>query len=212
MTSEKKRIGRPPGVDSEETRRRLLDAGKLIFSQQGYSLTSNKLISEKAEVSRGAIYYYFPTKQALFLTIHNELQERQLNPKEEIIKNATSFAQALELLVQDILDFRIEDPHSSAFFAVVRTEARRNTEIADALEDRRWLALYEDLVKLGIRTGEVCEAHGHMVKAVLSVCLLGLTHHSAEATLTAHRNAINGLRLLVSGQLLKPTSQISLGS
>ena len=94
--TEKKRIGRPPGGDSEETRRRLLEAGKLIFSQFGYSLASNKLISEKAEVSRGAIYYYFPTKQGLFLAIHEELQERQLNPKESIVANANSFSQALE--------------------------------------------------------------------------------------------------------------------
>mgnify|MGYP003630966945 CR=1 FL=1 len=206
--TEKKRIGRPPGGDSEETRRRLLDAGKLIFSKQGYSSASNKLISEKAQVSRGAIYYYFPTKQALFLAIHQELQELQLNPKEDIVENATSFSQALLTILEDIIEFRIAHPHSSAFFAVVRTEARRNSEIADALEDGRWLALYDNLIKLGIKTGEISESQSHMVKAVLSVCLLGLTHHSAEATLTAHKNAVKGLGRLVKGELLssKPES------
>lgn len=209
---EKKRIGRPPGGDSEETKRRLLEAGKLIFSQLGYSLASNKLISEKADVSRGAIYYYFPTKQGLFLAIHEELQQRQLDPKEAIVANATSFSQALEDLLDDILEFRIQDPHSSAFFAVVRTEARRNSEIADALEDSRWLALYDDLIKLGIETGEVSKSHSHMVKAVMSVCLLGLTHHSAEATLTAHKNAVSGLQHLIKGNLLIPTSLDLAGS
>jgi AcrR family transcriptional regulator len=181
-----------------------MDAGKIVFADRGYKDASNKLIAEHAAMTAGAIYHYFPTKQALFLAIHEELQAQLLDRREAVVAEASSFLKALEVLLEDIWETRMRDPHAAGFFSVVRVEARRNAEISAALDDRRWLALFDNLVQLGVKTGEIELERVPMVKSVLSATLLGLVQHSVEAPLTRQRNAISALELMLHGELLRP--------
>lgn len=48
------------------TRERLIAAGRELFGAQGYEGTSIETILEAAGVARGALYHHFPTKEALF--------------------------------------------------------------------------------------------------------------------------------------------------
>jgi AcrR family transcriptional regulator len=56
---------------SEETRVLILSAASDLFSRQGYNATGVSEICAAARVSKGAFYYHFPTKQALFLELLN---------------------------------------------------------------------------------------------------------------------------------------------
>ena len=76
---EERRVGRPPGAVGDETRRRLLDASKTVFAKSGYKEASNRMIAAAAGITTGAIYHYYSSKQALFMAVHGELQERQLD-------------------------------------------------------------------------------------------------------------------------------------
>lgn len=49
-----------------QTRRELLDAAIACFSTEGYAATSLTDIGRRAEVTRGAVYHHFESKQALF--------------------------------------------------------------------------------------------------------------------------------------------------
>ena len=55
----------------EETRERLLDVAQSCFSRQGYDATGIAEICGVAGVSKGAFYYHFGSKQALFLELLN---------------------------------------------------------------------------------------------------------------------------------------------
>jgi AcrR family transcriptional regulator len=61
----------PHQVRAEETRSRILDAARLCFSRNGYDATSVSDICAEAGVTKGAFYYHFETKQALFLELLN---------------------------------------------------------------------------------------------------------------------------------------------
>jgi len=63
----------------EETRTRILEAAVAGFAEQGYARTGVAEICSRAEVSKGAFYHHFPSKQALFL----ELLERWLGALDE---------------------------------------------------------------------------------------------------------------------------------
>ena len=52
-----------------ETRQLILDASMDLFAQNGYDATSVAEICQRAEVSKGAFYHHFPSKQALFLDL-----------------------------------------------------------------------------------------------------------------------------------------------
>ena len=54
---------------SEETITQIMAAAIHLFSHSGYEAASVADICAKADVSKGAFYYHFPSKQALFLAI-----------------------------------------------------------------------------------------------------------------------------------------------
>jgi AcrR family transcriptional regulator len=52
-----------------EAERRLLDSGLTLFSENGYNGTSVRQIIERAGVTRPVLYYYFKSKEDLFLRL-----------------------------------------------------------------------------------------------------------------------------------------------
>jgi len=63
MTATKKR------AQSEQTRRRLVDAATRLFAERGYAETSVKHIAEVAGISQGSIFWHFQSKQGLLLEV-----------------------------------------------------------------------------------------------------------------------------------------------
>src|SRR3984893_13687944 len=52
----------------ERTRQRLLDEAQRLFRERGYAATSLEQIAEAAEVTKGAIYGHFSSKEDLLLS------------------------------------------------------------------------------------------------------------------------------------------------
>ena len=50
------------------TRQRLLDEAQRLFRERGYAATSLEQIAEAAEVTKGAIYGHFSSKEDLLLS------------------------------------------------------------------------------------------------------------------------------------------------
>lgn len=57
---------------SQETRVLILNAAQNLFARYGYDATGVADICQEAGVSKGAFYYHFPSKQALFLDLLEE--------------------------------------------------------------------------------------------------------------------------------------------
>ena len=55
-----------PQMRKAETRARLLDAARSVFSAHGYELASVVQIANEAGISKGALYVHFESKEALF--------------------------------------------------------------------------------------------------------------------------------------------------
>jgi len=58
-----------------DTRYRILNAAINIFSQKGYHNTHVDEIVEAAETSKGGVYFYFPSKQDIFLGLIDEFAD-----------------------------------------------------------------------------------------------------------------------------------------
>lgn len=59
-------------MPDESTQRRILDAGKTEFLNKGYENASMRNIAQRAGVTTGAIYGYYPDKAALFDALVSE--------------------------------------------------------------------------------------------------------------------------------------------
>lgn len=67
----------PQAERSRAMRQRLLDASVECLVERGFAGTSTTLVSERAEVSRGAQLHHFPTKNALVLAAVQHLSEQR---------------------------------------------------------------------------------------------------------------------------------------
>jgi len=52
-----------------QTRAAILDAAQICFAQNGFDATGVAEICQRAELSKGAFYHHFPSKQAVYLEL-----------------------------------------------------------------------------------------------------------------------------------------------
>jgi AcrR family transcriptional regulator len=75
----------PRQARSLSTRKKLLEAGRNLFAEQGYDATSIQAITARAGMASGAFYTYFRSKRQLLIVLMSELLGRlgnlDLRPK-----------------------------------------------------------------------------------------------------------------------------------
>lgn len=96
--------GAKTGKNPEGTRGRILDAALSVFSRKGYHDTSVDEIVWESRTSKGAVYFHFPNKQALFLSLVDkfaDLLERRVN---EAISSEPSGIRRVSVALQTTLE------------------------------------------------------------------------------------------------------------
>jgi AcrR family transcriptional regulator len=69
---------------ADDRRTRILDAAEELFAEGGFDATPTARVAEAANVPKGLVFYYFPRKIDLLLTL---LQERLPVPMKEAVKD-----------------------------------------------------------------------------------------------------------------------------
>lgn len=152
-------MGRKTKQEALATRDSILDAAELLFEQQGVSRTTLQHIATAAGVTRGAIYWHFADKSALF----NAMMERAVMPLEMAAQSAEAGDSANP--VDDVRTwllgaFRLAatDPRARRVFEI----ATHKVEYVDELigvRDRHlanyyhWVARTEARLKIAIKRG-----------------------------------------------------------
>lgn len=118
----------------ELRRQQILDASASCFARRGFHPTTMQDICKEAELSPGAVYRYFPSKEAII----QAMCERGQNANAEAIQEAMSRGNTLDVLSELIQTFfiELESVHSHSECALnveLIAEAPRNEHI------REWL-------------------------------------------------------------------------
>lgn len=70
MSSSRLQPRKQPRQDrAEATRRRILEAAAHVFADFGYAAGTTNRIAERAEISIGSLYQYFPNKDAILVEL-----------------------------------------------------------------------------------------------------------------------------------------------
>lgn len=69
-------------MPSEDRRTRILDAAEELFAANGFDATATSRVAQAADVPKGLVFYYFPRKIDLLLTL---LQERLRLPTKDTL-------------------------------------------------------------------------------------------------------------------------------
>ncbi|WP_234117376.1 TetR/AcrR family transcriptional regulator [Clostridium hydrogenum] len=73
--------------DPEERKNELVDAAEELFSTVGYDKTSVSDIVKKVSVAQGTFYYYFKSKEDIFMAIFTRNSEKLLLEMKEEVKS-----------------------------------------------------------------------------------------------------------------------------
>jgi AcrR family transcriptional regulator len=124
---------------AKETVKVILEAAAQVFSEEGYSATTNR-IAQRAGVSIGSVYQYFPNKESVLSSLLSQhIQEGyDLIRKElsELMKTGKITRAVIQRLVETMITLHERNPslHRVLFEQVqlsrFRTEYARNEELA----------------------------------------------------------------------------------
>jgi AcrR family transcriptional regulator len=88
---------------SRTRRQRLLAAALSIFAEQGYNATAIDDVARASETSKGGLYFHFPSKQALFLSLLDEASQALLDNVHEAIAIEPDPLRRGEIALQEVL-------------------------------------------------------------------------------------------------------------
>lgn len=146
--------------DALATREGILDAAELLFVQQGVSRTTLQHIATAAGVTRGAIYWHFHDKGAMF----NAMMERAKMPLESALQvldrtDASDPLHDLSNYMQCVLRLTVEDPKARRVFEIAHLKMELVGDL-DAVRERRkqnreaWMKRAESRIRLAIKHGQ----------------------------------------------------------
>src|SRR4051812_30385162 len=88
---------------SEDRTQRLLEAALEVFARDGYRTATIDDVAEAAGVTKGAIYHYFDTKEALLLRVIEHYQALAFGRAEDALRDHTLPASTrIRLLVRKV--------------------------------------------------------------------------------------------------------------
>ncbi len=131
-----------------------------LFAEKGYSDTSIDHIVKASGISKGGIYYYFPSKEEIFLEIANDRLRQRNNVFKESI-NTSSNKEKIESYIRWTLTgfFDEKVQKMSRFTFEFWSVVSRNPNIKDKAQER-YKKFYDDLANIlqnGIEKGEFKE-------------------------------------------------------
>lgn len=193
----------PRQARSQATVEAILDATARILVERGYAQASTNAVAQRAGVSVGSLYQYFPNKDALVRALHDRHVEQQLAIiGQELERHAqSSLETAIAAIVEATVEaHRVDRDLHRAFEGVHHhrdCDARSKDEMEDRLDRqlRALLAAHRDEVAVpDLRLAAF--SLRHMVHALVHACVLDRPSHLPLKGLTHEitRMAVGYLR------------------
>jgi len=142
---------------STQTRASILDSATSCFARDGYDATGVAEICDNAGVSKGAFYYHFESKEAVFL----ELIDSWLKALETTLHEVTAEAKTVPNgllnmagMVQQVFE---NNRQFMGLFLELWTHASRNEKVrlATLAPYRRYQDIFAGLIQRGIDEGTI---------------------------------------------------------
>lgn len=184
---------------SEATRSALVAAARSLFVERGYAAVSTGDIARVAAVTRNALYYHFPTKEAVFRAVYENVEgELAARVLPAALAHDTSRAQ-LEAGIEEFLDGCLEP--AVARISVLQAPAALGFEQMREIDNRNYLGTLRDGIRRAVETGELPDLPVDSLASMLIGALdeAALLIATADDPAAARRDAGVVARALVAG-------------
>ncbi|MCR5865723.1 TetR family transcriptional regulator [Aquincola sp. J276] len=138
---------RPPGVrelSARATRDSILKAATKVFAKQGYDGGKVDQISKAAKSYDRMIYYYFGSKEGLFVAVLEECYRRFNDAEAELSIDVAKPVEALTAVIRFMWTYYLKNPD---FITLLNTEnLHRGKHIGKSLRAREYSSPAVDLI------------------------------------------------------------------
>jgi AcrR family transcriptional regulator len=123
---------KPRQVRAELTRERILTAAAHVFAEHGYAAGTTNRIAERARISIGSLYQYFPNKDAILAELLVRHIDRGVWTQADQLDLSTgTLAATVRALVRDAIDNHRDDPQ---LLRIMIEEAPLSRELLDTID------------------------------------------------------------------------------
>jgi len=147
-------------------RQQIQESAKKLFLRKSFRSTTMEDIAKDVELSTGAIYQYFKSKDELYASMNLESLQCTFDKVETIYKNQRLSPERKILKIKDALyKIFLDDPSLLRVIFHVQLEdtlAGLDKELLNQLNEagRRMMNLLASVYQDGVRTGDFSEGHG----------------------------------------------------
>ena len=168
---------------------RILASALALFAKKGYVHTTFTDIADRLKMTKGAVYWHFESKQALLMSLIDEMLSKFKRQISELLPPGTSSFEGLsfpvvaDMMVRNAVQI-IGDPKGTAFFLLIHeqiqwAEASMEKVREDLMRNQRFgpWAAFKTAVENDVREGRVRKDVDPI--QVASVCVAiwdGLVH------------------------------------
>lgn len=158
----------------------ILDAALLVFGERGFSCTRLEDVARQAGVSKGTVYLYFESKEALFRAMVSNKVGAAVSEVRETIRQHTGTSEALLRLVMERLWRGMRDEGKARLSRLVHSELANFPELARFYFTEVVVPVRElvsEIIARGVKDGEFAPVEARLVAR--TICL-SLVHWAAN--------------------------------
>lgn len=165
------RTEEPPTPKGQATRAHLVDVASRVFAERGYAATRFSELIAESGLTKGAFYFYFPSKAALAAEVVREQDRRWVaRVRERVLTRATPREQLADL-IPAMIELLAQDPGAWSVVRLVRELAEDPPTDAPVEKPMDgWLTLLTGIIVDGQRAGDFRD---DIDAAVLATVLVG---------------------------------------
>jgi AcrR family transcriptional regulator len=133
--------GRPPAAKAAETRERIIQAAREVFSELGYDAATFQAIAIRADLTRPAINHYFASKHVLWREVVEQTNASIVSAGMARAQSETNLLRRLSAFFSAAMQADSEDRSAAAFLVTSVLESQRHPELSgddhDSLKNSR---------------------------------------------------------------------------
>lgn len=190
-----------------ERRQQILDAARKLFVERGFLAARVDDVAQRAGLSKGAVYFYFSSKRALF----DALAEQELTRTSSFLLQAQAApipaGQKLMIMARQYLDYfaGLEDP--PRFFLLMTEQALRDDLIREQVQaiHQRYVQGLANIIAQGVAEGAFRPVDPESLSTLLKGLIDGISGQAAAGIRPdVSRLTAAGMDILLNGLLLQP--------
>jgi AcrR family transcriptional regulator len=133
--------GRPPAAKAAETRERIVQAAREVFSELGYDAATFQAIAIRADLTRPAINHYFASKRVLWREVVEQTNSLIVSAGMARAQGEANLLSRLSAFFTAAMQAESEDRSAAAFLVTSVLESQRHPELSgddhDSLKNSR---------------------------------------------------------------------------